>query len=110
MNNKLIESTKLLTVKYQQEAAQAYIDGNQTKQAVCHEYVAAGLSFLEMLHLPETLTVPYTRHGNGIPEQMIPIGPHQTVQKAYYDRHFAKATTTTKPTDDNKELPSGEAG
>lgn len=52
---------------------------------------------------PESLALtPYIRYENGRPEQMMPIGPHQTVSRGYYDANFRR-TLSPKSADDSEK-------
>lgn len=111
MDVKLYNKTKELIGAWQAEARQAYIDGNQTKQAICHQYIVSGMEFLTLLETPVVPTDKYSRANGTIFEQMVPIGPHETVQKVYYDRNFnAKISTYRANADDREEFPAGKTG
>ena len=109
MNKKQYEAIKQLACNWQNYARQAYIDGNMVRQALCHQAVASYMEFLALLENEETETIAYTRFG-AQNEQMIPIGPHQTVQKVFHDRYLEKTKANRTHANDLKELQKGDEG
>lgn len=106
-----LEQAKLSAVKWQEEGRQAYIDGDMLKHALCHEFMAACLTFIEVLvWADECPSEDYTRFGN-TPDRMTHIAPHVAVNRAYYDRpQLTKAKSPRSDADDNSELPASNAG
>lgn len=104
MNEKQYEKTKASAIHWQDLARQAYIDGDMVKQKIYHEYMAHDMIFMVTIEEgDQTETIPYIRHWNSqiMSESMVPISPHQTVQKTHY-AHVKKTGSTSF---DPQELP-----
>jgi hypothetical protein len=111
VKDKQIAQLKLLAVNWGEEEKRALAEGNTVRATRCHDNMESDLAFIKLLETPPTPTGNYTRFGTGIPEQMIAVGPHEAVQKAYYDRfHRAKQIAPISHGDDHKELPPSKAG